>query len=100
MQTFIEPGESFPVPYGSKGKTLTAVSLSLRQQREVMRLVANADNGSQVDKFDMTEQALKLCFPQITDEQIDDLTFNMACQAIGSALASTRLDEVAEKKSE
>lgn len=95
----IEPGESFPVEYGSRGKHLTAVSLSLRQQREVMKLVANADAVQSDEKFDLAEKALRLCFPEITDEQIDSLNYNMACEAIGNALAATRPDEVQEKKS-
>lgn len=94
----IEPGEEFAVNYGTKGKSLTAVSLSLRQQREVMKLVAGADQLQSDEKFDLAEQALRLCFPGITEEQIDGLNYNMACEAIGQALSATRPDEDEEKK--
>ncbi len=94
----IEPGERFDVPYGTKGKSLSALSLGLRKQREVMKLVAGADSVQTDRKFVLAEEALRICFPNITDEQVDDLNYNMTCEAIGHALAATRPDEDEEKK--
>ena len=95
----IEPGEPFDVEYGN-GKKLKAVGLAFRQQRKVLQLLVDGDEGTQVQKFDAAENALKICFPGITDEQIDSLNYNMACEAIGKAIASTRLSEDEQKKSE
>jgi hypothetical protein len=99
MPIFLEPGESFAVEYSS-GKSLQAVSLSLRGQQKVMALLVDGDSGDQLKKLQAAEQALRLCFPSITDEQLDSLNYNMALEVVGKALAATRLSSDEQKKSE
>lgn len=99
MPIFLEPGQQFEVEY-SAGKSLTAVSLSLRGQQRVMQLLVDGDAGDQLQKLQAAESGLKICFPTITDDQLDSLNYNMAIEAIGKALAATRLSVDDQKKSE
>jgi hypothetical protein len=99
MPLFLEPGVKFPIEYGT-GKTLEAISLSLRQQQKVMQLLVDGDSGDQLKKLEVAEVALKICFPGITEEQLDTLNYNMALEVIGKAMAATRLNVDEQKKSE
>lgn len=98
MSKHIEPGQSFSVEYANR--TWEAVGLTLRQQRQVMQWLVDGDEGSPVAKFDAAEKSLKVCCPGITEEQMDLLNYNMACELIGKILAGTRLSEDEQKKSE
>lgn len=99
MPIFLEPGQEFQVEY-SDGKSLTAVSLSLRGQQKVMQLLVDGDAGDQLKKLQAAESGLKLCFPTITEEQLESLNYNMALDVIGKALAATRLSVDDQKKLE
>ena len=101
----IEPGESFEVGYGN-GKSATVVSLSLRKQKEVSKLVkqlieieSKGDALEATDSFDLAEQALRVCMPDLTDEFLDTIDAFNAIEIASNTLGKQRLSNEQKKTS-
>ena len=99
-KVLLEPGDEFSVSYGRSGKTLKAICLGSRSRRTVLQMMEDANKlgteGKLVESFDKTIEATKICFPQITDDEIDSITH--LSDVILSALGATTLDEDQQKK--
>lgn len=103
-QVFLEPGEKFQIPYGTKGKSFEAVAMSRRQQREIMQKLSVADAALKVDVdagVKLYDEIMKQCFPGITDEFLEnESSLGMQQDLVIQALAGARLSEDQQKKSE
>ena len=97
----IEPGEPLQVNYG-RGKTANCKSLSLRQKRKVVECmeVAAGNESTTTQKLDSLENALRLCWPDITEEQLDTIDDVMAVEIVSGVLANNRVSPEQAKKSE
>ena len=100
----IEPGDTFTIEYGCDHR-IEVVALNMRQKRKVMGIVdevseIEAASSSRAKLFDLAEEALKICVPSITEEQIDTIDEIMAMEIIGATLSKQGLSNDEEKKSE
>ena len=102
--TALEPGDRFKVSYGND-HVIEVVALSGRQKRsliamfeEIKELQTSA--ASKVRLFEITEDALRLCCPDITDEQIDKMDEQHQMEIAGKTLAKAALSEDELKKLE
>lgn len=99
-KVLLEPGDEFSVSYGRSGKTLKAICLGSRSRRTVLQLMEEANKlgtaGKLVESFDKMIEAVRVCFPEITEDQIESIPH--LSDVILSALAATTLDEDERKK--
>lgn len=100
----IEPGERFKVGYGNN-HSIDVLSLNMRQKRKLIELVEKvsglaATSESKVALFDIAEEALRICVPDLTDEQLDTLDEGMAMEIITATLGGQVLSEDDKKKLE
>lgn len=98
----IEPGERFTVEYGNGHKT-NVVALSLRQKRKIMQLLLHVQDlkittASIDDLYAKCEEMVRMCCPDITEEQLDKLDESLAMEIASATLAGAVLDPE-EKKS-
>lgn len=100
----LEPGDEFSVSYGRSGKKLKAVCLGSRSRKNVFRLMKEVDElgktGCLVESAEKLEDAMRVCFPGVTDDELDGMTHLQMTGAISDALKATVLDEDQQKKSE
>jgi hypothetical protein len=101
-QVLLEPGDEFPVSYGRSGKQLKAICLGSRSRKNVFRLMQEVDElskaGKLVESVEKVEDAMRICFPGVTDDELDGMTHPQMANAIGDALGATVLDEDQQKK--
>lgn len=100
----IEPGDRFVVEYGTKGRTIEAVALSLRAKRKLIGLVQAVENAGKekdpVALFDQVEAALRICVPDLTDAQFDTIDEATAMEIVEQTIAGQDLSADERKKSE
>lgn len=98
----LEPGDEFSVSYGRSGKTLKAICLGSRSRKNVFRLMQEVDelskSGKLVESVEKVEDAMRVCFPGVTEDELDGMTHPQMANAIGDALGATVLDEEQQKK--
>lgn len=103
----IEPGESFEVEYGN-GKRLTLYAVSSRQEREMAKAEAAANESKDpLARWDMIKGCLRTYLPEnkMSNEDFETLTedgMNLAvmCDVLRKANATAHVSEEDEKKSE
>lgn len=101
-QVLLEPGDEFTVSYGRSEKKLKAICLGSRSRKNVFRLMQDVDQLGKTNKLvesaEKLEEAMRVCFPGVTEDELDGMTHAQMANAIGDALAATVLDEDQQKK--
>lgn len=103
--TAIEPGDSFTIEYG-KGHRLEVVALNGRQRIQCMRIIGAMQSASESGNFEhladaqeKLEQAVRICSPSITDEQLARLDDQLSGDIIFKTLGKAQVDGEEAKKS-
>lgn len=102
--TPLEPGDKFTVGYGN-GHTIQVVALSGRQKRNVIAMLEEikslqAESASKLRLFEIAEDAVRVCVPGLTEEQIDKMDETQQLEIVGKTIAKAALSEDEIKKSE
>lgn len=102
--TPLEPGDKFKVGYGN-GHVIEVVALSGRQKRKLLALMEEinalkTEAASKVRVFDIAEEAVRICVPDLTDEQIEKMDETQQLEIAAATMAKAALSEDEIKKSE
>ena len=102
MPAALEPGETFEIEYGN-GHTIQVVALSLRQKRRITQLLLQVQNlevtVESIDElYSNCEDMVRMCCPDITDEELDKLDERLSMEIASNTLAGAALT-AEEKKS-
>lgn len=99
----IEPGT--PLQIEACGQTFESVVLSRRQQRQLLKLVADASKleprVESIDKlYDILDEVIEICLPGATETLKDRLQFIDVLEIANSAIAANMVNATHKKKSE
>lgn len=97
--TPIEPGQEFTIEYGN-GHRLKVKALSLRQRRDLVRIVESVQQvQNKSELFDAVEAGLNLCLPNDAERLLDTIDEAMGMQIIIAVLSTTAVDDDQKKES-
>ena len=99
----ITPGDKFEVSYGN-GHKLQVVALSLRQKREVTGMLTKIqtlqeDPTSIGLLFELCEDMLRICCPDLPDHLLDEIDEKMAMEVVSNTIGLASVSEEDAKKS-
>ena len=100
----VEPGETFSIQYGN-GHSIEVMALNMRQKGKLIAIVEQVSglaesNQSRAKLFELAEQALKICVPNVDESTLDTLDEQMAMEIITATLSGQFVSDDDKKKSE
>jgi hypothetical protein len=101
----VEPGQKFTITYGAD-HPIEVIALTARQKRGlvgIIKAIQQLDTRT-VDAlevmYDLAEQGVKICCPDITEEQLSSMDENQQLEIVGKTIAGALLAAGEQKKSE